>query len=206
MPPGNCLSAGENGPVGQAIRNKYFRGDASMFCRGTPADGSCFYHSVAAATVPGYSRLSMDEQISRGLSLRRLTIDELSEKRWKLFWDSHGVRPCPLSYEDALDQFARREEWANVHTIAYFMFSHQLNIYFFDALKGNVYCGISMDKYDSPIFIMWKNHTHFELILRDDGSRVQKAFRTSGPIASHVRDVYAAAGECAGTMLRHIAS
>jgi hypothetical protein len=86
------------------------------------------------------------------------------------------------------------------------MFSHQLNIYFFDAERGNVYCGISMDKYDNTVFIMWKNHAHFELILRDDGSRVQKVFRTSGPVASHVRTVYAAAGECAGMTLRHIAS
>jgi hypothetical protein len=116
------------------------------------------------------------------------------------------VRPCPLSYEDALDQFARREEWANVHTIAYFMFAHQLNIYFFDSSESAVYCGISMDKYDTTVFIMWKNHSHFELILRDDGSRLQKVFRTNGPIASNVRLVYSKAGECAGMSLRHIAS
>ena len=132
-------------------------------------DGSCFFHSLACAcNIDRYDNQDVPGKIKIGHNLRKLIEKSLSHKSWTRFWKQKKL-PTNIkipTYETIRKELSNTKTWAHVYMILYVQDVMNLNIIFFDATAGSIYCGVKGKPFSTTVFILWINRVHFEPIVR----------------------------------------
>ena len=174
----NILHLGVFEKVPEAVQKKF--GDAlPLFRRGVHSDGSCWFHSVAAAlNTNNYHKKSKKEQQKIGHNLRRMILRLLTDEYWGNYWKQKNLPPQVMkripSAEEIRQKLANNREWSDVYMILFTLSTLRINALFTDSQNNKFYCGVSgdcpsmhcKDKDWKNIFIMWLQHSHFEPIFQ----------------------------------------
>lgn len=197
-------------------------------------DGSCFFHSVAAAiNYQDFHSHSVKSQKAIGRNLRRALQRAITDDAWSTFWARRNLLQAAPTPGEARKQIGDYKIWANLWLIVYSMYSLQLSLIFFDFKDGGrPYCGITVEAGERPTsagnlpdcgwrlaLIGWVNRSHFENIVlvtedpdvtnpgtvRQLGETQAVAFQFEGGAAKQIIKKYNTCEQCRGIALKDIA-
>lgn len=140
---------------------------------GTHGDGSCLYHSIAAAIgrlskseKRLYSQLPAREQKAIVHRWRCTMRDSFTDEQHAKV--SKKMRGSSPSAEDVRRKLCLSHEWADEIMIRHASDILDANLMFVDCMTGKLYCHVHGDRpEDQPtILIAWIAHRHFEPIVR----------------------------------------
>lgn len=141
-------------PIGSVVRG------------GVAGDGSCFFHSAAAAiNLDGYLTRSKRHAQRIGQKFRKTFARHMRESEWEALRKAspHNFRK---SFHDVKKSFHVTTEWAEETMIKYVSKKLGINIVFIDSTSNKFYCFIHGDRWQEPtIIIMWVDHSHFEPVF-----------------------------------------
>ena len=167
-----------------------------FYTTSTFGEGSCFFHSLAAAIVEGYDSIA-DKAVRKsiGLALRdsmyRFANEQMYcdavrfvQHRYETVYRHHETRAPPpaqlSSYWEFKERMRDKTVWADLIMISFVAYVFGINLLFWSDKDCEFYYGC--DRLDSKttlrtVFILWKGREHFELIVRitADGT-VQRQF------------------------------
>ena len=133
---------------------------------GVHGDGTCFFHSLAAAiNFNDYVSLTQAERQELGQSFRCSFKDTMDTALWdKLMGKTpHNMKK---SFREVKASFCRSKEWAEETMIKYTSEHLHLNIVFIDGTSGMFYCQVAGDpRKQDTVVMMWVQHSHFEPVL-----------------------------------------
>lgn len=176
--------------------------------------GSCFFHSLANALCEGYDwEQDTRKREALGIKLRHSFAKYSNEQLYKEAMDNvlsrlkkmrktFGSRvpanPEVPSYRTFRDKMEKTSIWADLVLISYVAQIFNLNLLFWDESSCGFYFGVDsfnlVDAGIPTIFVNWRNHTHFELILRIDKqkNRIERQFFADKhpALLKRVRDEY----------------
>lgn len=168
----------------------------------TAADGSCFFHSVAAAlNINDWHKCSNEERVKTGRRLRRKVRSMLTSKSWRSFWKKrleedglgHKLPTIPTA-ESIGDKLENPKVWADVWLISWCMRQLDISVIFFDQQVGSrMYCGVRGEpSAQTNILIGWIDHVHFEpIFLYHVGDRqMETAFDKDHALVRHMHTLY----------------
>lgn len=156
------------------IHERYFSGcpDVLIGHYGVHGDGTCFFHSLCAATNKrDYLHKSSSEQQAIGHKFRCAFTDHLTDERWDRFLKMRGLDGgTKVTGSEARAQFCSSKTWADESMIKYVSDVMKLNLIFIDTQTGQIYCGVRGKKSEPLIIILWIDHSHFEPVfcVRDE--------------------------------------
>jgi len=190
-----------------------------FFRYGTHADGSCFFHSIAAAMgervlIPdshhkgsyrevSYHDASAPNRRAAGLNLRKriqVHFMTMAPEQWLDFWKAripaYKIAHVPL-LASLRDQISSSKAWVNVYSIVYIMVLLGVDFKFFDMDGNQLFCGVTNRTMENPpvILIMWVNRSHFEPLIQchthANGRRVLNGvYQPDSDIVRHVNSLY----------------
>ena len=142
---------------------------------GVVGDGSCFFHSVCALTNrQNYLAASIEDQ-ARIAHKFRCTFSRTLKRREIASGET---------FEDMRDGFCVPSKWANETMIKHASRVLNINLIFFDFVRGRAYCGVHGEEtlrgsrerrvrgIEQPTAIFaWISHSHFEPIVRIDDAQ-----------------------------------
>lgn len=131
---------------------------------GVHGDGTCFFHSLCAATNKrDYLHQSSEQQQQIGHKFRCAFTDHLTDERWDRFLKLRGMDGGgAVSGAQARKQFCSSKTWADEVMIKYVSDVMKLNLIFIDTQTGQIYCGVRGKTSEPLIIILWIDHSHFE--------------------------------------------
>lgn len=176
---------------------------------GTTSDGSCFYHSIAAAlNVKGVLTKSQRERAQIGRAFRCSFRDAVTKAHWEAM-----VKEFPQhrdqSFADFRRDICRPNVWATNSFIKLAAMLLDLNIMFIDTRTQEFFCGFAGEADDDhdTVLIVWLNKRHFEPILiiedaSEDSVTVRGRFtrRDHGDILAGLRKAFTQ--QCGSDWLR----
>lgn len=143
---------------------------------GTHGDGSCLYHSIAAAVSrldPSekrrYTELSAREQKDLVHRWRCSMQDSYTEAQHAKL--SRSMRSSSPPKDEVRRKLCLSHEWADEIMIRHAADLLDVNLMFVDCMNGHMYCNVhGSHPEDQPtIVIAWIQHKHFEPIVRVTG-------------------------------------
>ena len=192
------------------IDTKYFarlEGGDSFVRYGVSDDGSCLFHSIAAAlNLSNFHHRTLKTQKKIGRNLRRIVQRTMNPESWKEFWDARGISSKDVpSVQSVIKKMKNPAQWSDVYMILYIMDMLNLNLVFFDAKTNSIYCGVrGKSNAKQTIFILWVNRAHFEPIFSiGKNKKVKTVFNKRDAIVSHIMNLYTLKS-CSGVSLRSI--
>jgi hypothetical protein len=146
----------------------------------TIGDGSCFFHSVTAATTENYDQLSKADQTKAGRAFRQAFLNKMNEQIYantlqhvrqtmKAKQSDHILEN--YDYMQFKQKMANFRSWADAVIISTVAALMRLNLVFFDSTSNKLYYGVDnfakAKAHNWPtILIEWENRSHFNLIVR----------------------------------------
>lgn len=171
--------------------------DDNFFVMPTFGEGSCFFHALAAAICKGYDHITdAKERTAVGLQLResvqRFANEQMYhdavtylQQKHQQHRNEHPSRAPPVpeipSYREFKQRLKQKAVWADLVMISFVAFTFGFNLLFFSNLDCKFYYGCdrleTMKNKFPTVFILWRDRTHFELIVRvsEDGT-VERQF------------------------------
>lgn len=131
---------------------------------GVHGDGTCFFHSLCAATNKrNYLHKPSAEQQQIGHKFRCAFTDHLTDERWDRFLKLRGLDGGnAVNAKEVRKQFCSSKTWADEVMIKYVSDVMKLNLIFIDTQTGQIYCGVRGKSNEPLIIILWIDHSHFE--------------------------------------------
>ncbi len=150
------------------VHRRFFPGFAPHEVQrmGVHGDGSCFFHSLAAATnYEQYLQQPVAARQERGQTFRCDFTDKMDEGTWATVATKtpHNLHhPLP----SVKDNLCKPHVWAEETMIKLASTVMGLNAVFIDARKNKFYCQVRGDPaHEDTVVMMWVDHAHFEPIL-----------------------------------------
>lgn len=157
----------------------------NFFVMHTFGEGSCFFHAFAAAICKGYDDIAdVKARTEVGLTLRdsvqryaneQLYHDAVTyvQRKYRQHREENPNRAPPEpqipSYREFKQRLKDKAVWADLVMISFVAFTFGFNLLFFSNRDCQFYYGCDRleIKNSSPtVFILWRDRTHFELIVR----------------------------------------
>jgi len=145
-------------------------------------DGSCMYHSIAQAIVPGYYHKSRSDQTKIGRYLRQqfkslineqmyANTVEVIQKEMKKNGISNQLQVTPFSKWK--HDMNNHRTWADLLQISIFGLRMRLNLVFYNSRGKQFYYGVSnfkkAEQENLPtVLIEWERLMHFNLICKQN--------------------------------------
>jgi hypothetical protein len=129
-------------------------------------DGSCFFHSLAAAiNFKGYVRKSPRKQQELGKDFRCRFKDHMRKDMWdKVFTETPHNKH--INFREVKEKYCEPREWAEETMIKYTSEHTGLNILFIDGDTGKFYCAVQGDPDTQDTVVMaWVSRSHFEPVM-----------------------------------------
>ena len=160
------LSAHRVRALPREVATRLFGGEAGRahtFARyGVHGKGTCFFHSVCAATdYDGYLGRSKEEQLAIGRKFRCDFTAHLTQRRWDACVKRHGLEAGDAG--EMRRRFCENGTWADETMIRYVSERLNINIVFVDvAGKSRMYCGVHGKPGQPTLAVLWVDRAHFE--------------------------------------------
>ena len=150
------------------VQQKLFGKTGNYARYGVNGEGSCFFHSVCAATEPSYLDMSVSEQRSHGQKFRCMLGGDIADDEWGGFVRKHKVRGGTATKKgvDMGKTFCSPSTWADEAMIKYTSEKLGLNILFVNVDGRGMYCGVHGKPGDPTMVILWLDEAHFEPLCR----------------------------------------
>lgn len=193
MQPANV---GSYEPIPEKLRARFFPKcpPGTVVRLGVHGEGSCFFHSLAAAiNYGGYRSKPLDERGELGRAFRCKFQNHMDRDLFHKIRDE-SPENMRLPFDAVHDNYCVPTEWAEETMIKYTSVHLHLNIIFIDTStsSGKFYCPVHGNPVDqNTVVILWVDHSHFEPVLFNANDTTGATRRRGMLLATNPRDAKA---------------